>query len=265
MSSTKYVISATFSVIFEQGKTIIIMDVEFYLGNTFSRGRDGEMIKYSSKSRISMPVHMPTMLTCLVILLFWGSISFVSHASDKVYYTHVIFTAPSAEKIFDGTPLTEQIDVTVQGLPEGYTYKAVAEGSVTYPEDNKENNNIVTDYMIFDPSGLNVTENFKNIELRPGTLRVSYADSSVMGAKRGETYTNKELREEDKKNNISLYEKEEITDIEDEDTAKAGVLPTTVKKNREITYIEVMVYVALSVILFAVFAVFVSDSKKMRE
>ena len=108
------------------------------------------------------------------------------HASALlVYRNKVIFTAPSAEKIFDGTPLTEQIDVTVQGLPEGFTYKAVAEGSVTYPEDNRENNNIVTDYMIFDPSGLNVTDKFVNVELRPGTLRIS-EKKAVLGAKRDE-------------------------------------------------------------------------------
>ncbi len=211
-----------------------------------------------------MLVRVLTMLTCVVFLLFGGDSRIVSHAnSNKVYYTHVIFTAPSAEKIFDGTPLTEQIDVTVQGLPEGYTYKAVAEGSVTYPENNEENNNIVTDYMIFDHSGLNVTDYFKNVELRPGTLRVSYPDSSVMGAKRGEKYSNKEVREEDKRKS-SLSADNKITDIEDEEAAKAGVFPGTIKKSREITYIEVLVYAALSVILFVVFAVFVSDSKKMR-
>lgn len=235
------------------------------LKTNFSRGRDGEMIKYSSNSRSTMLVRM-LLLTCLVLLLFEGGLGITVHASyHKVFYNHVIFTAPSAEKIYDGTPLTEQIDVTVQGLPEGYTYKAVAEGSVTNPEDNSENNNIVTDYAIFDPSGLNVTECFKNVELRPGTLRVSYADSSVMGAKRGEKYKN-EAVEAGNKSRSTSKNNDEVTDIEDEQTAKAGAVPGSYKdSNGNVSLLEVVVYSVLLVILFVVYAVFVSDSRKMRD
>jgi hypothetical protein len=176
--------------------------------------------------------------------------------AQLTYHNRVIFTAPSAEKIFDGTPLTEQIDVTAQGLPEGFTYKAVAEGSVTYPEDNSENNNIVTDYAIFDPSGLNVTEKFVNVELRPGTLKISEKEE-VLGAKRGKD--GKEIVEE-----VVIEEKDEsnvgkTVQIDDEKTAKSD----KIKKND--TSVELILYSVLVFIMLAVFVIFMMDSNKMRE
>ncbi|MCR5341804.1 MAG: hypothetical protein K6E70_00375 [Butyrivibrio sp.] len=176
--------------------------------------------------------------------------------AQLTYHNRVIFTAPSAEKIFDGTPLTEQIDVTAQGLPEGFTYKAVAEGSVTYPEDNSENNNIVTDYAIFDPSGLNVTEKFVNVELRPGTLKISEKEE-VLGAKRGKD--GKEIVEE-----VVIEEKDEsnvgkTVQIDDEKTAKSD----KIKKND--TSVELILYSVLVLIMLAVFVIFMMDSNKMRE
>ena len=177
--------------------------------------------------------------------------------AQLVYHNKVIFTAPSAEKLFDGTPLTEQIDVTAQGLPEGFTYKAVAEGSVTYPEDNAENNNIVTDYVIYDPSGLNVTEKFVNVELRPGTLRISEKEA-VLGAKRDEdgeeVDTSEEVEESTDDSNIG-----ETVEINDENTAKSD----KIKKND--TSLELILYSFLIIIMLAVFVIFMMDSNKMRE
>lgn len=171
------------------------------------------------------------------------------------YRNKVIFTAPSAEKIFDGTPLTEQIDVTAQGLPEGFTYKAVAEGSVTYPEDNKENNNVVTDYVIYDPSGLNVTEKFINVELRPGTLRIS-EKKEVLGARRGQDGEEITENVEESANSGST---DEIVEINDENVAKSD----KIKKND--TSIELVLYSFLVIIMLAVFVIFMMDSNKMRE
>ncbi len=212
------------------------------------------MKKYTSNSRIITFARM-LLTACVIFLLVGGSSSVKSLASEKKYFSdHVIFTAPSAEKIFDGTPLTEQIDVTAQGLPVGFTYKAVAEGSVTFPEDNSENNNVVTDYMIFDPSGVNVTDRFVNVELRPGTLRVSYKDASVLGARRG---VNWEIHDEVKE--------EETVDIEEEETAKAGAI--TNEDDTDLKYsvsIEVFIYSILFVIMIAVFCVFIMDSDRLR-
>ncbi len=192
-------------------------------------------------------------------LLLCPVCGFRAKAWDQGYYTgKVILTAPSAEKLFDGTPLTEQIDVTAQGLPQGYTYKAVAEGSVTYPEDNEENNNIVTDYAIFDPSGLNVTDRFVNVELRPGTLRISEKEA-VLGARRNEDGSEMEMAEESDK--ALEDKKEETVKIEEEDTALADK-PNSVDGNY---FLEVVLYVFLITIMLAVFIIFIMDSHKMRE
>ena len=194
-------------------------------------------------------------ILCAICVTILSPCCGVTANAQLTYRNKVIFTAPSAEKIFDGTPLTEQIDVTAQGLPEGFTYKAVAEGSVTYPEDNSENNNIVTDYVIYDPSGLNVTEKFVNVELRPGTLRISEKEE-VLGAKRnkdGEEVT--EVVTEEPEETTT----EEIVEIEDENTAKSD----KIKKND--TSIELILYSFLIIIMLAVFVIFMMDSNKMRE
>ncbi len=189
-------------------------------------------------------------VACLVILLFFG-MRYEASATAPYYYTnHVIFTAPSAEKIFDGTPLTEQIDVTAQGLPEGFTYKAVAEGSVTYPEENTENNNVVTDYIIFDPSGLNVTGRFVNVETRPGTLKVSYGDGDVLGEKRGI-------------NEPEATDEEHVTDIDEEEVPLASMSDYTMYGNlRYGLSLETFVYGILFVIMIMVFIAFIMDSNR---
>ena len=194
---------------------------------------------------------------CVLILCPFCGVRVVAW-DQGVYTDKVIFTAPSAEKLFDGTPLTEQIDVTAQGLPPGYTYKAVAEGSITYPEENQENNNVVTDYAIFDPSGLNVTDRFVNVELRPGTLRISETEA-VLGAKRNEDGSEAELTEETEK---TIDDNEgDTVEIEDEDTAKAAG-PNGLGWNY---VLEIVMYGVLVIIMLAVFVIFIMDSHNMRE
>ena len=192
---------------------------------------------------------------CVFILCPFCGVSVVAW-DQGVYTDKVIFTAPSAEKLFDGTPLTEQIDVTVQGLPQGYTYKAVAEGSITYPEENEENNNIVTDYAIFDPSGLNVTDRFVNVELRPGTLRIS-EEEAVLGARRNEDGTEVEIEEE--KGDLEIDEADTV-DIEDEKTAKSDK-PDSADTNY---FFEIVMYGVLIIVMLAVFVIFIMDSHNMR-
>ncbi|WP_029319918.1 hypothetical protein [Butyrivibrio sp. AE3004] len=194
---------------------------------------------------------------CAVVLLPCSGIRAMAWDSG-VYRNKVIFTAPSAEKIFDGTPLTEQIDVTAQGLPDGFTYKAVAEGSVTYPEDNEENNNIVTDYVIYDPSGLNVTDKFVNVELRPGTLRISEKEA-VLGAKRDEETSDSDAGGESRIKTDNADEGDTV-DIEDEETAKSDKM-----NNRGDYSLELVLYSFLIIIMLAVFVIFMMDSNKMRE
>ena len=210
----------------------------------------------SLKNVITTLVRM-AITACVVFAFFGQSTSHVLAARAVEKHTEmVIFTAPSAEKIFDGTPLTEQIDVTAQGLPEGYTYKAVAEGSVTYPEDNTEDNNIVTDYIIYDPNGLNVTDQFVNVVTRPGTLRVSYTKENVLGARR-DRVTGQEIA-------INTDSSQEVV-IEDEETPLAyGAGSTGVNNTQTNTSVEILIYGVLFLIMIIVFGLFIKDSSKMR-
>lgn len=211
------------------------------------------MIDHTPKRRIRVLMRV-LFAACLVFLLLLENGQDIMASSANRFTNHVIFTAPSAEKIFDGTPLTEQIDVTVQGLPEGFSYKAVAEGSVTFPEDNSEDNNIVTDYIIFDPNGLDVTDKFVNVEVRPGTLRVSYPESEVLGAHRDADSVKEPCREEDTTIEI-VDEKTPLAPVIHDEKARTG------KKG---TSIEVITYGILFVIMIVVFAVFIFDSNKLR-
>ncbi len=216
-----------------------------------------------TKSKIFTYLRM-IIMECVFVLLFNGIYNIAFAADPDCYTNHVIFTAPSAEKIFDGRPLTEQIDVTVQGLPAGFTYKAVAEGSVTYPEDNAEDNNIVTDYIIYDPSGLNVTNKFVNVETRPGTLRVSYAEADVLGARRDEHGNEVQLEDETAEKNTEKAEEPET--IEDEDAPLAG----TIEDESEDSFFmgmtfEAFIYSILFSMMIVVLTVYVLDSNRLRE
>jgi hypothetical protein len=217
---------------------------------------DGEMEKNSLKNAITTLARM-TITACVVFAFFEPSVSYRMTAMASEKHTEmVIFTAPSAEKLYDGKPLTEQIDVTAQGLPDGYTYKAVAEGSVTYPEDNAENNNIVTDYIIYDPNGLNVTDQFVNVVTRPGTLRVSYTKENVLGARRD--------RDSGKEVAVNAESSQE-TVIEDEATPLAGGIEENgVNTTQPNTSVEVLIYGILFLIMLIVFGLFITDSSKMR-
>jgi hypothetical protein len=217
---------------------------------------DGEMDKNSLKNAITTLARM-IITACVVFAFFEPSVGYTMTARAAEKHTElVIFTAPSAEKLYDGKPLTEQIDVTAQGLPEGYTYKAVAEGSVTYPEDNAEDNNIVTDYIIYDPNGLNVTDQFVNVVTRPGTLRVSYTKENVLGARRD--------RDSGKEVAVNTESSQEAV-IEDEASPLAGDIEengaNTTQPN---TSVEILIYGILLLIMLIVFGFFITDSSKMR-
>ena len=83
--------------------------------------------------------------------------------------TEVTFTAASAEKEYDGIPLSDA-DVTADGLPEGYTFEASAKGSQT---DAGSSRNTVSSYIIRDRDGKDVTKYFTNIETEDGILTVT--------------------------------------------------------------------------------------------
>ena len=102
--------------------------------------------------------------------------------------TKITFTSASAEKIYDGTELSART-VTVEGLPDGLTYKCSAGGTFSvvdagsyknYFDDmaytfEDEDGNPMTGWRyaaIYDADGKDVTDCFTNINLVTGTLTV---------------------------------------------------------------------------------------------
>ncbi len=80
-------------------------------------------------------------------------------------------------KVYDGTPLTKTAheDFTVTGVPEGLTWTATADGTVTnvIPGEGEKAVNAVTSFHIFDADGHDVTAFFTNIEDSIGTLTIT--------------------------------------------------------------------------------------------
>ena len=107
----------------------------------------------------------------------------------------ITFTSASAEKVYDGTPLTATA-VTVEGLPEGFTYIASAGhthavvGAGTYPNyfddmeytSTDENGDMMIGWryaVIRNADGIDVTDNFTNIKLVQGTLTIKPVTLSI--------------------------------------------------------------------------------------
>ena len=80
----------------------------------------------------------------------------------------ITITAPTAEKVYDGTPLTAG-SAEVEGVPDGYTVRAAVSGSQTAVGSSAST---VTSYTIVDDSGNDVTSEFGNVTVVSGTLTV---------------------------------------------------------------------------------------------
>ena len=92
--------------------------------------------------------------------------------------TEITVVPGSDSKMYDGTPLTknEHEDFTVTGVPEGFTWTAVADGTVTnvVPGEDEKAVNAVTEFKIFDADGNDVTDQFSNIDKSAtGTLTIT--------------------------------------------------------------------------------------------
>ncbi len=96
----------------------------------------------------------------------------------------VSFTARSASKIYDGTPLTVS-SATAAGLPEGYTFSAVVKGSQT---DAGAGASTVVSWTILDPSGADVTASFSDVSTAAGTLKVNPAPLTVTTGSASKAY-----------------------------------------------------------------------------
>lgn len=92
----------------------------------------------------------------------------------------------SGSKVYDGTPftMTAHDDFTVTGVPEGLTWTATADGTVTnvIPGDGEKAVNAVTSFRIFDFNNVDVTNYFTNIDISAtGTLRVIPSNDVAAG------------------------------------------------------------------------------------
>ena len=98
--------------------------------------------------------------------------------------TEIKVVPGSGEKTYDGTPLTknEHDDFTVTGLPEGFTWTAAADGTVTNVSESPAENS-VTEFHIFNAAGTDVTANFTNINTsESGTLTINKAKITLTGS-----------------------------------------------------------------------------------
>ncbi len=94
----------------------------------------------------------------------------------------IIITTPSAEKIYDGTPLTcdgtGTSEIVVTGLPEGFSFTGSADGSRT--DAGSGDNTLKAGYTILDSRGIDVTEGcVSHITVKPGTLTVTPKDITI--------------------------------------------------------------------------------------
>ena len=104
--------------------------------------------------------------------------------------TAITFTAASDSKTYDGTPLRAQ-SVTVEGLPDGLTYKAKTTGTQTNAGTSASG---ISSYAILNQDGEDVTENFSNIKTEDGTLTVSPADLTIATGSAQKAYDGKALQ-----------------------------------------------------------------------
>ena len=120
--------------------------------------------------------------------------------------TEVTFTAPSDSKTYDGTPL-QAGEVTVTGLPEGFTYTAAASGSQT---DAGSSETAVDSYKILNADGNDVTAGFSNIKTVKGTLTVNPAAVTITTESASKQYDGKPLNGTVSVSGIPDAEKEKI-------------------------------------------------------
>jgi len=93
----------------------------------------------------------------------------------------------SDSKKYDGTPLTKNNhdDFEVTGVPEGFTWTAVANGTVTnvVPGADENATNAVTEFKVFDGEGNDVTDQFANIDTSAtGTLTITKRSVTLTSA-----------------------------------------------------------------------------------
>ncbi|MCR4885085.1 MAG: FecR domain-containing protein [Clostridiales bacterium] len=102
------------------------------------------------------------------------------------YTMAVTITAPSGSKVYDGDPLfTEGDSATVTGLPAGFSCVTSVTGSQTNAGTSAST---VTDYVIYDDTGADVTSLFSSVTRVDGTLTVTPAELIITTGSQTKTY-----------------------------------------------------------------------------
>ncbi|MBQ4011077.1 MAG: hypothetical protein II602_00880, partial [Erysipelotrichales bacterium] len=122
----------------------------------------------SSDNEFTYTLNEGTLADNYDITVVFGTLTVTANTT-----AHIIVTAEDADKVYDGTPLTED-GFKVEGLEEfeGLTVEAVIEGSIT---DVGTEDNTVVSIKIYDKDGNDVTDMFDpaTIEFIKGTLTVN--------------------------------------------------------------------------------------------
>ncbi|MBR2829758.1 MAG: hypothetical protein IKE68_04330 [Solobacterium sp.] len=97
----------------------------------------------------------------------------------------VTLSAPSADKVYDGEPLTAAPDMLVEGLPGDFSADVTVEGSQT---DAGTSENAIIQYVIRNEAGEDVTDHFSVIHTVNGTLTVEPAPITIWTGSAAKVY-----------------------------------------------------------------------------
>ena len=120
-----------------------------------------------------------------------GTLSITKNNSAKI-----TFTADSAHKTYDGTPLTAP-GVKVTGLPDGFTAEGMADGRITNVMETMAGNNPVASVRITDKTGKDVTEWFTGITKEAGTLTIIQRKITLTSASAEKKFDRKPLEKKE--------------------------------------------------------------------
>ena len=114
----------------------------------------------------------------------------------------IVVVPGSDSKTYDGTPLTKTAhdDFTVTGVPEGFTWTAVADGTVTnvVPGEGEKAENAVTEFKIFNAAGEDVTAQFADIDKSAkGTLTINPKSVALTSGSKTREYNGSALTNEE--------------------------------------------------------------------
>ena len=106
--------------------------------------------------------------------------------------SEIVVTPSGGNKTYDGTPLTKTAlnDFTVTGVPEGFTWTAAADGTVTnvVPGDGEKAVNAVSEFKIFNAVSEDVTNQFANITTATDTLSITPKEVTMTSGSKTREY-----------------------------------------------------------------------------